>query len=102
MKAAVLGVGGMGRGPMTECRESGLFTDVIGYDIAPSSFEWMKKNNHSFAESLDSILKDPEVGLVFVTSSNDAHQPLVMAARKEHLAISPGPLAEWGPVLKIK
>jgi len=87
MKAAILGVGGMGRGPMSECRESGLFTDVIGYDIDPSSFEWMKKNNHSFSEDLDSILNDPEVGLVFVTASNDAHKPLVMAALRAGKAV---------------
>ena len=87
MKAAVLGVGGMGRGPMSECRESGLFTDVIGYDIDPASFEWMKENNHSCSENLDSILSDPEVGLVFVTSSNGAHKPLVMAALKAGKAV---------------
>ena len=87
MKAAVLGVGGMGRGPMSECRESGLFTDVIGYDIDPASFEWMKENNHSCSENLDAILDDPEVGLVFVTSSNGAHKPLVMAALKAGKAV---------------
>ena len=74
MKAAVLGVGGMGRGSMENCRKSGLLDDVIGYDIAPSSFEWMKKNSYSSTDNLDSILKDPEVGLVFVNSSNDAHK----------------------------
>ena len=77
----------MGRGTMKRCRESGLFTDVIGYDVAPSSFEWMKEHGHSFSENLDSILDDPEVGLCFVTASNDAHKPLVMAALKAGKAV---------------
>ena len=80
MKAAVLGVGGMGRGSMNECKECGLLDDVIGYDISPSSLEWMKKNGHTCTDNLDSILGDPEVGLVFVNSSNAAHKSLVMAS----------------------
>ncbi len=87
MKAAVLGVGGMGRGTMEDCRRSGLLKDVIGYDVSPSSCEWMRKNGHSCAENLDSLLADPEVRLVFVNSSNAAHKPLVMAALKAGKAV---------------
>jgi predicted dehydrogenase len=87
MKAAVLGVGGMGRGSMEDCRNSGLLEDVIGYDIAPSSFEWMKANNYTSSDNLDSILKDPQVGLVFVNSSNEAHKPLVLASLKAGKAV---------------
>jgi len=87
MKAAVLGIGGMGMGALCQSRDSGMLSDVIGYDINPERIESVKQKGFKVTDNLDEILSDPEVGLVFVTASNDAHKPLVMAALKAGKAV---------------
>ncbi len=87
MKTAVLGIGGMGMGAMNVSRKNDLVSEVIGYDINPERIEYAKKQGHKATTDLKSILSDPEVKLVFVTASNDAHKPLVMAALEAGKAV---------------
>ncbi len=87
MKAAVLGIGGMGMGVLHECRDSGLLADVVGYDIAPARLELAREKGFAVSAELDAVLSDPDVRLVFVTASNDAHKPLVMAALEAGKAV---------------
>ncbi len=87
MKAAVLGIGGMGMGALKLCRECGLLKGVVGYDIDPDRIARARQQGYEVAGELGQILADPGVGLVFVTASNDAHKPLVMAALQAGKAV---------------
>jgi len=89
MKAAVLGIGGMGRGAVKTCLGSGMLDEVIAYDVDPAKFALMKQEGivATTSTSLDAVLADPEVQLVFITASNDAHCPLALAALKAGKAV---------------
>ncbi len=87
MKAAVLGIGGMGMGALHECRKSGLLEGVIGYDIDRAKIERARGKGLETADDLDALLADPALGLVFVTASNAAHKPLALAALRAGKAV---------------
>ena len=87
MKAAVLGVGGMGVGAMKTCKGSGLLDGVVGYDNNPQRLAHLRERGFEVSDNLDAVLGDPAVGMVFVTASNGAHMPLVMAALKANKAV---------------
>ena len=87
MKAAVLGIGGMGMGAMYTCKNSALLEGVIGYDVAEPRIAHAKSEGFEATDDLGKVLGDPAVGLVFVTASNEAHYPLVMAALKAGKAV---------------
>lgn len=80
MKAAVLGIGGMGMGAMSVCRDSGLLDGVIGVDVDARRIAHAVKQGFEATDNLKKALADKKVGLVFVTASNNAHKPLVLAA----------------------
>ncbi|OPZ26638.1 MAG: 1,5-anhydro-D-fructose reductase [Lentisphaerae bacterium ADurb.BinA184] len=87
MKAAVLGIGGMGMGVMATCRDCGRLAGVVGYDIAGTQIALACERGFVATTDLDGILNDPAVGVVFVTASNNAHKPLVMAALRAGKAV---------------
>lgn len=87
MKAGVLGIGGMGMGAMRLCKKSDLLDGVTGYDISDDRLARARKDGFEVTDNLDKLLADPEVGLVFVTASNDAHKPLVMASLEAGKAV---------------
>ncbi|OGV53370.1 MAG: hypothetical protein A2X49_04235 [Lentisphaerae bacterium GWF2_52_8] len=87
MKAAVLGIGGMGMGALWTCKKSGLLEDVIGYDVSEERIAHAKKDGFEASNDLEKVLGDPKLGLVFVTASNEAHKPLVLAALKAGKAV---------------
>lgn len=87
MKAAVLGIGGMGMGSMYTSRDCGLLEGVIGYDIAEERLAHARKEGFEATNDLAQVLDDPKVGLVFVTASNEAHKPLVLAALRAGKAV---------------
>ncbi len=81
MKVAVLGAGGMGGGVISHLKECPEVTEILAMDIRPERVAQLTKQFGIRATNdLDEILADPQVRLVFVTASNDAHKPLVMAA----------------------
>ncbi len=88
MKVAVLGCGGMGTGVLNTVSKHPDVSDVIGMDINPERLDFMRKQRGFKAtDNLDEIMNDPEVKLVFVTASNDAHAPLVRRAIEAGKAI---------------
>ena len=87
MKAAVLGIGGMGMGQMFLCRDSGMLEGVVGYDISEERIAHAKKEGFEATTDLDKVMCDPKIGLVFVTAANEAHKPLVLASLKAGKAV---------------
>lgn len=87
MKAAVLGIGGMGMGALATCRDCGLLDGVVGHDISEKRIAFAKERGYEATADLNAIMADPDIGLVFVTASNDAHKPLVMAALQAGKAV---------------
>lgn len=77
----------MGMGVIHTCKNSGLLEGVIGYDISEERIDHAKNEGFDATHDLEKILRDPSVGLVFVTASNEAHKPLVMAALKAGKAV---------------
>ncbi len=81
MKIAVLGCGGMGAGVLNLVRQCEGVDDVIGVDVSEERLAYVRDKLGAKATSnLSEVMADPEVELVFVTASNDAHAPLVRSA----------------------
>lgn len=78
----------MGRtviGHLQECVDP---SSLIAYDVDRQSLETTQKQYPiRCTESLDSILEDRQVGLVFVTASNGAHKELSIAAMRAGKAV---------------
>jgi predicted dehydrogenase len=88
MRIGVLGLGGMGRGVIEHARGCPNVESVIGYDISSEvRANVAEKQQIDCADSLEALLADPAVKLVFVTASNAAHKPLVMAALQAGKAV---------------
>lgn len=78
MKVAVLGAGEMGATVIEHLSKLDLVSESIAYDIRPSRVEKLKGMGIKATADLQGILDDPEVKVVFVTSSNDSHKELVL------------------------
>ena len=89
MKIAVLGCGGMGRSVLGHARTSPHVQTLIGYDANPAAVERARQQvpGVEAAADLDALLADPQVRVVFVTASNDAHKPLALAALRAGKAV---------------
>lgn len=72
---------------LTTCRDCGWLDGVVGHDISEKRIAFASERGYEATTDLDSILADPDIGLVFVTASNDAHKPLVMAALRAGKAV---------------
>lgn len=80
-KVAVLGAGGMGGTVIEHLRECEQVTEIIAHDLrAERVAELKEKYGIHATTNVDEILQDAEIKMVFVTASNEAHYPLVMAA----------------------
>lgn len=81
MKAAVLGIGGMGLGVARATSRREGVSEVIAMDIDPARLETLAGTPRVRTTTrLDEALGDPDVRLVLITASNDAHYALAMAA----------------------
>ncbi len=89
MKTAVLGIGGMGGGVVHQlAKRCDQVESVLAYDIDPAKTERMAKvPTAQPVQDLDAVLKDPDVRLVFVTASNNAHKDLTVAALEAGKAV---------------
>ena len=88
MKVAVLGAGGMGAGVAHMLKRCDGVTGVVAVDVAPERVAYVRDSLGVEATTdLGSVMADPAVRLVFVTASNQAHKPLVLAAVKAGKAI---------------
>lgn len=88
IEVAVLGSGQMGENILRHLEGSPLVRGITIFDL---DRERMKKLQQSFnvktEATLQEILHDPEVKLVFVTASNDSHKDLTVAALEAGKAV---------------
>jgi len=81
IKVAVLGCGQMGEHVIRHLGDSPLISGIQVFDRHPERMKRLKELHPvEPAETLDHVLDDPTVKLVFITASNDAHKDLTMAA----------------------
>lgn len=88
IEVAILGSGQMGQNILRHLEESPLVRGITIFDLDP---ERMKKLKQGFgvktAATLEGVLQDPEIKLVFVTASNNAHKELTVAALEAGKAV---------------
>ena len=87
MKVAVLGAGAMGGTVIGHLRKSPDVSDIVAYDIRQERISELRADGIKAVSDLGSILSDPEVKLAFVTSSNETHKELCLAALEAGKAV---------------
>jgi len=88
IEVAILGGGQMGRHVIEHLRDSRLVRAITVFDRHPERMESLKESHGvKTAESLDKVLEDEEIRLVFVTASNNAHKELTIAALEAGKAV---------------
>lgn len=88
MKIAVVGAGGMGETVIRHLRDTDGVREIVAQDIRPERVQQLHDKYHIHATTdLDAILRDPQVPLVFVTSSNGAHRDLTMQSLEAGKAV---------------
>lgn len=83
MNAAVIGTGRMGQKVVSHLFGTPHLKDLFIYDISPEAmkecaaiFPWVK------AATLENILENPEISLIYITSSNDSHFAIATEAMR--------------------
>jgi len=95
MKAAILGFGRMGEHVLQALRDMPEISRVIAYDVDPLRRDPALRLGADFSPSLDAVLRDPEVRLVFITSPNHTHSRLAgRALRAGKAVLLEKPIAE--------
>lgn len=80
-KVAVLGCGFEGRDRLRILKENPIVDEIIGYDCNEAALVKARKESGAQTTSqLETVLNDPEVRLVLINASNDAHKELALAA----------------------
>ena len=88
MKVGVLGAGNMGRIVVEHLTGCPGVDGLVAYDISQERCRRLgERDNVAWTTCLGDVLSDPEVRLVFVTSSNDAHKTLTVQALEAHKAV---------------
>ncbi|MFV0416923.1 MAG: Gfo/Idh/MocA family protein [Chthoniobacterales bacterium] len=88
MKVGILGAGAMGRTVVGHLQQSPDVKEIVAYDISTDS---LKKTHTEFAvsstDSLNQILDDEAVKVVFITAANGAHKELALASLEAGKAV---------------
>src|SRR5215469_17886719 len=85
---AILGGGQMGENVIRHLGESPLVENITVYDRHPERMEALKERHGvAVAGSLDQVLADPAIKLVFITAANNAHKELTIAALEAGKAV---------------
>lgn len=88
IEVAILGGGQMGKNVLHHIKESPLVRGITIYDRNPERMEeWRQDHTVKTAGTLDEVLQNPEIKLVFVTASNNAHKELSIAALEAGKAV---------------
>ena len=88
VKVAVLGSGQMGENVIRHLRDSPLVRKITVFDRRPARMQKLKESHGVEAsQTLERILQDSEVRLVFITASNHAHKDLTIAALEAGKAV---------------
>jgi len=77
MKIALLGAGRMGQVVAEHLRDDDRVADIIAFDIRPDAIAALQQHvDVTPATDLDAIMRDPDIPLVMITATNDAHKSL--------------------------
>ena len=87
MNVAVLGLGGMGGTHVGAAKKSPYVDKIYGYEPDPVRRETRAKELEIIPATLEEILSDPEIRMVTIAASNDAHIPLAEAALRAGKAV---------------
>lgn len=88
IEVAILGCGRMGQNVLDHLGDSPLVRGITVFDRSRENMEQFKQQFRvKAAASLDDLLKNPEIKLVFVTASNNAHKDLTVAALEAGKAV---------------
>lgn len=88
INVAILGCGLMGHTIIENIWDSPYLGEIIGYDINPEALKkTRKKYNIDTTSDLNDILENPNISLVYIAASNNAHVPLAIAAMKAGKAV---------------
>ena len=81
IEVAVLGGGQMGHNVIRHLKDSPLLSAITVFDRNAERLEPLRQSlSVKTSESLDDVLGNSKIKLVFVTASNDAHKELTIAA----------------------
>ena len=85
---AILGCGDMGEHVIRHLGDSPLVRSITLLDRNPERMAVLEQRYKAIpSESLDRVLADPAIKLVFITASNDAHKDLAIAALQAGKAV---------------
>ena len=88
IEVAILGSGKMGEDVLLHLRDSPLVRGITVFDKHPEKMATLQRTHDvKIASSLDEVLHHPQIKLVFVTASNDAHKELTIAALEAGKAV---------------
>lgn len=88
IEVAVLGGGQMGQNVIRHLADSPQVRAITVFDRNAERFEPLKQRfSVKTSGSLDQVLGDPQIKLVFITASNDAHKDLTIAALEAGKAV---------------
>jgi predicted dehydrogenase len=88
IEVAIVGCGKMGQNVLHTLQDSPWVRAITVFDRNPERMEELKaKFGARPAPSLDGVLQDPAIKLVFVTASNNAHRELTVAALEAGKAV---------------
>lgn len=79
-KVGIIGFGGMARYHYDTLKKYGR-AEVKGiFDLDPAVMEYAKKHDIGTYTSKEALLDDPEIDLVLIATTNEAHKPLAIEA----------------------
>ncbi len=88
IEVAILGGGKMGGNVIRHLADSQLVRGITVFDRHPEKMESLKQRfGVKTSPTLEQVLHDPEIRLVFITASNNAHKDLTIAALEAGKAV---------------
>ena len=89
ISVAVLGCGRSGNGLMRTLEKMPEIKRIVGYDISEAALSEIKKKHPvtETTQSLDEVLCDEDIRLVFVETLNESHAPLAVKAMQAGKAV---------------
>lgn len=88
IKVAILGAGQMGENVIRHLRSSSLVQSITVFDRHQERMESLQQRHGvETSASLERVLADPNIKLVFITASNDSHKDLTIAALEAGKAV---------------
>ena len=88
IEVSILGCGQMGQHVLEHLRDCPWVQGITLFDRNPDRMESLKRESGaSTAATLDEVLRNPEIKLVFITASNNAHKELTVAALEAGKAV---------------